>query len=279
MQLMLFSKHVAGLPLERLIERLKQIGLDALDLTVRPGGHVNPAKVEDELPRVAEGLKKGGVSIGMITTNITDAADALTPPILKTAAKLGIKHYKLGYYPYKGFGTLEKQRAEVRARMRDLAALNRDVGIHGGFHNHSADCFGASLWDIHHVLEGIDPAWLGLYFDPAHAVIEGGSFGWMMGMDLLSTKLTMLAVKDFRWVDAGKGYAGARRHSAQFCPLDIGNTPWPQVAKLLKKINFDGPVSLHSEYQGKHSFADLTAEEVLDQTGKDLVQFKEWMKG
>ncbi len=278
MQLMVFSKHLAGPPLPEVARRLRAIGIDAIDLTVRPKGHVEPERVEEDLPRATESLQKEGVRIGMITTGITDARDPHTPKILRTAQRLGIRHYKLGYYLYAGFGTLRRQREEVAARLRDLAALNREIGIHGGYHNHSAKHFGASLWDIDYVLDKIDGRALGLYFDPAHAVVEGGSHGWLMGMDLLQDRITMLAVKDFRWEDRRpRHYAGARRHGAVWCPLEEGNTPWPDVLKHLHQIRFDGPVSLHSEYQGSNSFADLSVDEVFEQTARDAALFKKWL--
>ena len=276
MQLMVFSKHLAGLPLDEVGRRLVAMGITAIDLTVRPGGHVEPERVEDELPRAAEILASEGVRIGMMTTGITDARDPLTPKVLRTAAGLGIGYYKLGYFTYGGFGTLKKQRAEVAAQLQDLAALNLEIGIHGGFHNHSANFLGASLWDVHHVLEGSDPRALGSYLDPAHATVEGGSGAWMMGMDLLGERITMLAVKDFRWIE-GRGYAGARRHRVQWLPLADGNTQWPQVLKYLHQIGFDGPVSMHSEYQGSSSFQDLTVDEVFAQTARDLEVFRGWM--
>jgi sugar phosphate isomerase/epimerase len=100
-------------------------------------------------------------------------------------------------------------------------------------------------------------------------------------MDLLSDRITMLPVKDYRWLDEARGegrkYAGGRRHSVEFCPLADGNTPWPDVLAHLHEIDFAGPVSLHSEYQGKHSFADLTVDEVFEQTRQDFERFREWV--
>lgn len=278
LHLMVFSKHLAGPPLAEVGRRLRAMEIDAIDLTVRPGGHVAPERVEEDLPRARAALAEQGVRIGMITTAITDARDPLTIRVLQTAAELGIRHYKLGYFPYRGFGTLKRQRAEVAARLADLAALNRETKIHGGFHNHSDDFFGACLGDIHHVLEGTDARDLGFYFDPAHAVVEGGSQGWRMGMDLLADRITMLAVKDFRWRDDRKGYAGARRHSTEWLPLEQGNTPWPEVLEHLCDIGFSGPVSLHSEYQGPHSFADLSTEEVFAQTARDAALVRRWAR-
>ncbi|MBV9866442.1 MAG: sugar phosphate isomerase/epimerase [Abitibacteriaceae bacterium] len=277
MQLMVFSKHLVGLPLDEVARRLKAMNIDAIDLTVRPGGHVEPERVEDELPRAATVLGQGGVRIGMITTGITDAHDPLTSKVLRTAAQLGIHYYKLGYYTYQGFGTLRKQRLDVSAKLRDLATLNREVVIHGGFHNHSANLFGASLWDVAHVLQDTDPAVLGVYFDAAHATVEGGGQGWLMALDLIIDRITMLAVKDFQWVE-GAFYAGARRNRPQWCPLADGTTPWPQVLQHLHSAGFHGPVSLHSEYQGKESFQDLSVDEVFEQTALDADVFRSWMK-
>ncbi|HVK05259.1 MAG TPA: TIM barrel protein [Armatimonadaceae bacterium] len=276
MHLMVFSKHLAGPPLGEVARRLRAMEIDAIDLTVRPGGHVAPERVEDELPRAADELGREGVRIGMITTNVTDARAPDTERLLRAAARLGIRHYKLGYYPYKGFGTLRRQRDEVAARMRDLAALNREVGIRGGFHNHSASFFGASVWDVEHVLKGIPPDEIGLYFDPAHAAVEGGSDGWKMGLDLMSDRVVLLAVKDYEWVEGGSGYAGGRRFKVKWCPPEQGNVPWPEALRHLRASGFDGPVSLHSEYQGPHSFRDLSVDDVFAQTARDARLFRRW---
>ncbi len=274
---MMFSKHLQGIPLEEAAERVREAGITALDLTVRPGGHVEPAVARDALPAVVELLARFDMRIGMITTNILDATEPHTHDILTTAAALGIRHYKLGYYRYKGFGTLRAQRSEIIARLRDLVALNIELGIHAGFHNHPDDFFGASVWDIDHVLTGLDPRAIGVYFDPSQATIEGGSGGWLMGLDLVQERLTMLAVKDYRWADGKHRYAGARRHSIEVVPLSLGNTPWPQVIAILNSIDFHGPISFHAEYQGAFSWQDLSVSEVIRQTARDIALFRQWI--
>lgn len=278
LQIALFTKCVQDYPLEKLADKLHQMDIKFLDLTVRPGGNVEPEQVEEQLPKIHEKLLNAGISINMITSNIIDASDKNTQKILKTAASLGIKYYKLGYFMYKGFGTLSTQRDEVKKRVEELSVLNKEIGIHGGFHNHSDDFFGASLWDVYYVIKDTDPESMGAYLDPAHALIEGGSAGWKMGMDLIADRISMLAVKDFMWLDGKEGYAGARRHSLKMCPLSEGNVLWDEVMQILQKINFSGPVSIHSEYKGPHSFRDLNSDEVLEQTKKDIVFFKKSIK-
>ena len=269
MQLCVFSKPLTGLPLDQVAPRLRAMNIDALDLTVRAGGHVEPARVADELPRVAALLNEHGVGIRQITTNITDADDSDTRPILETAARLGIGYFKLGYYKYEGFGTLRKARDEARARVADLAQLASEIEIRGGYHNHSGHFIGAALSDVEFVLG--DQNQIGCYFDGAHAHIEGGINGWEIGLDLLSERIIMLAVKDYRWVARnGRGV------KPQWCPLAVGVTPWPQLLGHLQTLGYDGPVSLHSEYQGGSSFRDLTTPQVLEQTANDAAVFREW---
>jgi hypothetical protein len=59
--------------------------------------------------------------------------------------------------------------------------------------------------------------------------------------------------------------------------LADGNTPWPQIIRILKHNNFQGPVSFHSEYQGEHSFATLDPKQVVEQTARDMSVFQQWL--
>lgn len=274
--LMVFSKHLAGPPMAEIGERLRTMEIGAIDLTVRPGGHVDPLRVADDLPAAADALARWGVRIAMVSTEVTDAHADADRAVLEAVSAAGIRYYKMGYFRYRSFGSLRKLRAQVAARLVDLAQLNAELGLHGGFHNHSDAFFGAVLHDVAHVLEGVPAEHVGAYLDPAHAVIEGGSCGWKMGMDLLDGRITMLAVKDFQWARGTHRYAGGRRHSVEFCPLEEGNTPWPGVLTLLRRGGFAGPISLHSEYQGSHSFRDLTVDEVFEQTAMDARRFRQW---
>lgn len=276
---MLFSKHVAGPEPKTLATALLANGITSLDLAVRPGGHVEPRDVESALPELVGELRNAGIDVGMLTTNVVDARDPLTRAVLETASELGIKHYKLGYWRYDGFGNLRRQRDEVTEKVKEIATLNLELGLIGGFHNHSHDFIGASLADVAAILDEVPKEAMVAYLDPAHAVIEGGGSGWYMGLDLLRYRIGMLAVKDFRWVEGKQRYGGGRRQSVEFCPLEDGNTPWPEVIRLLKQVDFAGPISFHSEYQGPHSFEDLTWSDVIAQTARDVKLFRIWLAG
>ena len=57
-------------------------------------------------------------------------------------------------------------------------------------------------------------------------------------------------------------------------PIADGISPLPDYVATLRKIGYDGIYSLHSEYQGGSSFADLDAEGCLKQTAADLAFFR-----
>ena len=81
-------------------ETLAMVGLDGLDLTVRPGGRVNPERVEDELPKVVEAARKYNLSTGMMVTDISGIGSPYAEKVLQTVSHYGIKHYRMGYFDY-----------------------------------------------------------------------------------------------------------------------------------------------------------------------------------
>ena len=67
--LCMFSKHLPFLGYRQLAQALKQIGFRGVDLTVRPAGHVLPARVARDLPRAVEAIRGEGIDLPMITTD------------------------------------------------------------------------------------------------------------------------------------------------------------------------------------------------------------------
>src|SRR5690349_12566879 len=95
-----FSKHLSDLSVTDLAAAVIDMGYDAIDLTVRPGGHVLPERVTDDLPRALDAIRGKGTSVAMITTGLVSATDPTARPILQAAARGGIKLVKPGYWKY-----------------------------------------------------------------------------------------------------------------------------------------------------------------------------------
>jgi sugar phosphate isomerase/epimerase len=263
MEYCVFSKHLQEWDLAELGRRLKAAGFDGVDLTVRAGGHVEPEQAADTLPEAVAALKAGGVGVSMITTDISDANQPHARATLEAAAAQGIGYWKIGYYSYEGFGTVRKGLAETKAKLTDVAALSKELGLWGGIHNHSGPYIGSNLVHIRELLDGLDPDAIGSYYDTGHATTEGAFRGWELGMDELSDRIRMVAVKDMRLGDRAKDW-----------PMEVtepgtGWVPWSKMLARLKTLAPQiGPVSIHGEYK------DLPAEEVLTLMVRDREFFE-----
>lgn len=262
-----FSKHLPRMNAQRLGRTLKQLGFDGVDLTVRPKGHIEPARVAQDLPPFVEGLRAEGMQVPMITTELLSDADPAARPTLETAAALKIPFFKAGYYRY----PLKDVRTEIDAaarQLRTLAALSARHGVRLGYHNHSGTYVGGFVFDFSPVIDTLDPKWVGHYFDVRHAVVEGGDAGWRAAFNLVAPRLFMIAVKDFVWEKTAKGWR------VQNCPLGEGMVDWPRYCSMLAKANFHGPVSLHLEYDIPGATPDAVEENTITATAKDLAFLK-----
>lgn len=248
--LCIFSKHLAKLDYEQLGKVAKELGFEGVDLTVRPGGHVLPERVVEDLPRACQAIRAYGLEVPMITTSLLRADEPTAGTTLATAARLKIAKFKSGYWRY-GAADPEKKIAEVKAATQGLVHLAAQHGVELGFHNHSGDYVGSALWDVREILAGLDPRWAGFYFDPAHATVEGGLFSWQVNLRLASKRLKMVAVKDFFWEKVGGKWR------ITWCPLGEGMVNWAGVFQTLAQARFTGPISLHIEYEARDELAAI----------------------
>lgn len=261
-----FSKHLPELGWSDVGKAVKDLGFDGVDLTTRAGGHVPPERAAD-LPRAIEAIRAHGVSVPMITTDLTSASNPHARPLLQAAAKSGVKYFKTGYWRYSSSHDVRAQVAAAGEALAGLAALARDCGIELGFHNH-AGYIGGALWDIAPAMDRLDPRWAGYYFDPRHAVAEGGGGAWKAAMNLVAPRLKMAAFKDFLWEKTPKGWAIVN------CPLGEGLVDWTWVGATLRSAAFDGPVSLHLEYEISGTTPEERLRNTLEAARRDLAVAK-----
>jgi sugar phosphate isomerase/epimerase len=222
----------------------REIGFGGVDLTVRPKGHVLPERAAEDLPRAVEAIRAHGLEVPMITTDLKSAADPAARPTLSTAGRLKIPFWKAGYWRYKTGEDPEKQIAELKQVVEALTALGREYGVVAGLHNHSGDNVGSAVWDYRELLHALDSRWVGYYFDPAHATIEGGLYGHTLATELALKNLKMVALKDFYWMKKNG------RWTVNWCPLGEGMVDWSNFFRALAQARFTGPISLHFEYPG-----------------------------
>jgi L-ribulose-5-phosphate 3-epimerase len=252
--LCIFSKHFPELGWSELAATAKSLGFAGIDLTVRKGGHVAPERAASDLPRAVAEIRRAGLSVPMITTEVLSATP-VAREIFSTAGGLSIPFLKPGYYRYK-FVNVRRELEEAGRQFSELAGLAKQSGVRVGYHNHAGD-LGAPVWDMAKIIDNLDPKWAGYYFDICHAVTEGGSAGWRIAFNLAAPRIFMIAIKDFVWAKSVPG-----GWQQKMVPLGEGMVDWPAYFKLLAQLNYQGPISLHVEYE----IPGATARERLENT-------------
>jgi sugar phosphate isomerase/epimerase len=232
-----FEKPLQWMDYQRLADTLAEAGYDGVEATVRPGGHIEPERVEDELPKMVHAMKQCGLKIHVMASSIDEADHPLTEKVLRTAAGLGVQRYRLKGLKYDLNKPVIDQVKQFATRLKELAAINAQIGIQGVYQNHSGSShFGAPVWDLHQALQGIDPKHLGVAFDIRHASAEGG-YCWPVQVNLMRPHFGIVYVKDYVWNGA----------QAENVPLGEGRVDL-KFFDLLKRSAYRGPISLHVEY-------------------------------
>ena len=278
MKWMMFIKHLQTLSLTDAGRAIRDLGFEGVDLTVRPNGSVAPENVRAALPETIRTLHDWGLAVPLVTTAITSASDAHARDILESAAAAGIKEIKLGYVPVKEFGTFQSTLDAFNRELDGLEKLAKSSGVRVNLHLHSGAYLTSLAAAVWYLIKDRDPAAVGAYVDPGHMFVEGGRDGWRLGLDLLHQRIALVAVKDLVWEQVPDERLGKNRWVTRIAPLERGAVPWPEVFDVLRKSNFDGWISVHSEYQGSHSWQDLDVPGVLDQTRKDLAYLHRVLK-
>jgi sugar phosphate isomerase/epimerase len=126
------------------------------------------------------------------------------------------------------------------------------------YHTHSGHFYGLNASALMHLLDGMDPERIGAFLDAGHLMLDGEPF--VMALAIVEPYLKLVAIKDPRYVKGGR----------KIVPLGEGLVDWVGVCRDLKAISFDGPVTLHSEY-------DLEVEPLIKTVRQDIQRFKAWM--
>jgi len=239
-----FSKHFQWTDVREMSTICAGLGYEGIDLTVRAGGHVLPERAADDLPKAAETIRQAGLKFTMITGEIVDTGTPHAETVLRTLASLGVRYYRWGGFRYDLNKPIPPQLAEMKVRVKDLAAMNKQYGVCAMYHTHSgAALVGASIWDLYILFGDLDPNYVSANYDVGHATVEGGLGGWIHSAHLMLPYMRGVALKDFAWAKDNRGV-----WNPAWCALGQGMVNFKQFLPLVKSSGFAGPLQLHFEY-------------------------------
>jgi sugar phosphate isomerase/epimerase len=289
----IFSRHLQWLrTADEVADAVNEMGFDGLDITVRPyPGHVDPARVAEDLPPFVKTIRSHGLQVREITCPIADADSPNAEAILSTASSLGITHYWWGTFRYAPDKPVMQQLEDLKPRVAKLAALNAKYHMTAMYHtNEGNGPVGAAIWDLLSVLRNFDPAQVGFHYDFGHMTLGGGNGTWALNLRAAGPYIAGVSVKDALMEPVDHTAAGAESGRSgrgampagwriRQVPLGEGLDNLPLLAATLKEINFTGPLEIQAEYPngGAESAQDkltLPRSQVLGAMKRDLTALR-----
>jgi hypothetical protein len=188
-------------------------GYPAVGLTVRNGGHVDPAQVHTHLPLMLRGIRSTGCLCNHIGTDVnppTDADDTSwigtqrVHEVLAVAAANGIRRYRCANRSFTAdtFGAAMQEQLEgLRTNYLQLAEINDRYRLNALYHTQTS--LGVTVWEFVRVLQGplpregrlhwqydphgggnkpIDPRRVGVNFAIGHVGREMPLNGWQTAL-------------------------------------------------------------------------------------------------
>lgn len=224
--LCLFSGCVQQLEYSDFPPIIKQLGFDGIDLTVRPGGHVEPRLSNVDMVRAIEEVRGHQMELPVITTALTSPYDPTVLPVIAIAGHTQVPLFIPGFFRPDGLN--------YRRDIGGLISIGMRYGMAIALHNHTSENAGEAKWDAVDTVATYDPKWAGLYFDPIH---HGEK--WEAELQRHLPRLRAVALKDFKMVE----------QQAKPCPMGQGLVDWDRFFKILADAKFYGPLSLRLEYK------------------------------
>jgi len=194
----IYSRHLQWLrTADEVAGGAVEMGYDGVNVTVRPyPGHVDPDNVAKELPAFVSTLRKRGLLVRSITTNIADA-DATAERIVSAASALGITHYWWGTYRYDLAKPILEQLEALKPRVAKIAALSEKYKMTAAYHTYSMPAtVGSVMWDLLALLRDHDPKFVGFHYDTGHESHHINGL-WEVNLRAAGPYIAALAVKDY----------------------------------------------------------------------------------
>lgn len=238
-EIAVFTKFLEKLSFDELAGAIAPLGVAGLEAPLRKGGHVEPEALAEKLPEFVAALAKKDLKVVVMASSVSGVdKGGLAEMQLRAAAKAGIKRYRLEHLKYDLAKPIKPQVANFKARLTDLAALNREIGIQGLYQNHRGNNYvGGPIWDMVEMLGEIDVKDLGMAFDFAHASVEGSN-AWEMNFRRALPHIGAVYFKDYKL--EGKSWVA--------CPIGEGMVK-PLAGKLVTQmLPPEVPISIHIEY-------------------------------
>jgi len=251
MPLTVFTKPWRTLPLERLAQRVREMGFDGVELPVRPGFQVEPQNVDRDLPRAARIFADAGLKIwsiaGAAEERMIAACGNAGVPIIRVMVKIDMM---------KGYRACVE---ETRRQYERIVGLLERYRVTIGVQNHEGPFVGsaAGLMDV---IEGFEPRHVCAVLDFAHCALAGEPEE--IALDIVSGHLGMVNLKNAIRQRVPTDPGEPAKWRVAWVPGREGFASWQRIAHLLRLRQYRIPVCLTAEYSDEAAVDRLILEDL-----------------
>ena len=252
-------------PVGELADKIAELGLDGIELPIRPGYQVQPEDVQTTLPEAVKVLKAHGLEI-------RSAAAPLEPKIIKACGDAGIPIVRSMVGIDLDKASYAETLAQHRSLWDSLTPLLDDTGVTIGIQNHSGNCVGSAI-GLYHLIEKYDPRHVCAILDMAHSAIAGEPTE--LAVDLLWPRMRGLINFKGAFRERINGpEALEAEYRTHWTTAPHAAYSWRQLAANLLDRGFRGTFCLPAEYSDPAGAPQRMGDDVLPYLRQDIAYLR-----
>lgn len=278
MEIILNSKFFDSFSVEELGCKVIELGYGGVDVNVREGHPVNPGNAIGELKEAVKRWREMGLTCPLATApvDMVDPESSDAAVLYEACAAAGVPRLKLGFWRYSAGDDYWDAVARARGALEGFALLSQETGVQTCYQVHSGPNLGSNCAGLMHLIRGFDARLVGAYPDVGHMALDGED--WDMGFSMVASHLSIIGAKDAHHAPRRAGELP--RYTPKFVKLGDGSIDWDRCVGALRRVGFDGPFSVHTEYDFDESvirqvgYADSTPPNLEQWAAEDAAFLK-----
>jgi sugar phosphate isomerase/epimerase len=240
--------------LPELARRLSGLGVDGLELPVRPGYPMEPARLETDLPAAARLFADAGLRIFSIAPPIEMQVNER---LIAACASAGVPMIRT-MVPIDARGYMACE-AEARNAIASQMPVLLSHGIRLGVQNHYGR-FVANAAGLRRIVENFDPRAVAAVYDVGHCGLDGEIPE--LAIDLLWSHLGMVNLKNMIWERTDPPDAVAATWRKRVVAGRDGLASWPDAIGRLLARGFQGVITICAEFEDLAHKDELLAADI-----------------
>ncbi|SHE82238.1 Sugar phosphate isomerase/epimerase [Kaistia soli DSM 19436] len=251
--------------IEAVADRMAALGVEAIELPIRPGYQVTPETVATSLPEVVRVLASRGLSICSVAAPLDEA-------IIRACGDNGIDLVRTMVGVDLGKARFADTIRQSRATYEALIPLLDETGVRIGVQNHSGNCIGSAI-GLYHLMEPFDPKHVCAILDMAHCAVAGEPTE--LSVDLLWERMPNLVNFKNAYRERINGPEEAEAvFRTHWTTGRHGGYSWSGLVQDLHRRGFTGTFVLPGEYTDPKGEPQRMGDDVLPFLSTDVAYLR-----